>query len=84
MSSRFVIDERTTQINFRYRCIVNFCATTTSGGEHIFKEKTVLRVDELYDDSVLLTYFSFDDKKRIELRISNDFPHLDKLKNFIS
>jgi hypothetical protein len=84
MSSRFVIDERTTQINFRYTCIANFCAITTDGDNHLFKEKTVLRVDALSDESILLTYFSFDDKKRIELHVSNDFLHLNKLKNFVS
>ena len=84
MSSRFVIDEHTTQINFRYTCIENFCAITTDGDNHLFTEKTVLRVDALSDESILLTYFSFDDKKRIELCVSNDFLHLNKLKNFVS
>jgi hypothetical protein len=82
MSSRFTIAGNTTQINFRYRCQQDFEATTVDGDLHIFKQKTILRIDELGDDHAILTYTTFPDKKKIRLYVDNSFEHLNKLIGF--
>lgn len=82
MSSRLIIAGNTTQINFRYRCCQEFRAETVDGSVHTFPEKTILRIDQLEDDYAILTYMSFPDRKKIQLRITANFEHLDKLLGF--
>lgn len=82
MSSKFRIAGNVTQINFRYKCKNDFIAVTTEGKEHTFKEKTILRIDELGENYAILTYTTFPQKAKIQLKITSDFEHLDKLTNF--
>lgn len=82
MSSRFTIAGNTTQINFRYRCQQDFQAETTDGDIHNFQQKTILRIDELGDDYAILTYTTFPDKRKVQIRVSSNFEHLAKLSGF--
>lgn len=84
MVSKFVIAGNTTQINFRYRCQAEFTAVTVDGDVHLFLPKTILRIDELGDDHVVLTYTEFPSRKKIALKIQQNFEHLDKLVGFSS
>jgi hypothetical protein len=82
MSSRFIIAGNTTQINFRYRCREDFSAETVDGEIHTFPQKTILRIDELYDDYAILTYTTFPQRKKIILKVTQDFEHIDKFVPF--
>lgn len=82
MSSRFTIAGNSTQINFRYKCQQDFEAETIDGDVHKFKQNTILRIDELCDDYVILTYITFPNKRKVQIRVSFDFEHLEKLSGF--
>jgi len=82
MSSKLKIAGNTTQINFRYICSNDFTAVIIDEKTHKFKKKTILRIDELGEDYAILTYTTFPEKNKIQLRVTSNFEHLDKLIGF--
>lgn len=82
MVAKFTIAGNTTQINFRYRCLDEFRAITTDGDIHTFQQKTILRIDEIEEDFVILTYMSFPDRRKIRLKVTPDFEHIEKFEGF--